>query len=78
MIQMNSLALLKPFIINTKDAEITMELPGLLIEDAVEERSIFYFTKRSEIGIPGHMHICVKIKDRVLFFSTCTSQSIVR
>lgn len=51
-----------------------MELPESLLENTIEEQKIYFFTEKALIGIPNHMHICIKIKDRILLFSTCTSQ----
>ncbi len=51
-----------------------MELPSSLISSTIEENKIYYFTARSPIGIPDHMHICIRKHDKLLLFSTCTSQ----
>lgn len=51
-----------------------MELPESLLENTIEEQKIYFFTEKALIGIPNHMHVCIKIKDRILLFSTCTSQ----
>lgn len=51
-----------------------MELPESLLENTIEEQKIYFFTEKAMIGIPNHMHVCIKIKDRILLFSTCTSQ----
>lgn len=51
-----------------------MELPSSLISSTIEENKIYYFTARSPIGIPEHMHICIRKHDKLLLFSTCTSQ----
>lgn len=54
-----------------------MELPILprqLLEEAVIEGNIYFFEKNASFGVPGHMHVCVKRADRLLFFSTCSSQ----
>ncbi len=48
-----------------------MELPVLprqLLEEAVIEGNIYFFEKNASFGVPGHMHVCVKRADRLLFF----------
>ena len=48
-----------------------MELPVLprqLLEEAVIEGNICFFEKNASFGVPGHMHVCVKRADRLLFF----------
>ncbi len=52
-----------------------MELPLSLISDSIGEGNIYYFTDKCPVGVPEHMHICVKVGDKVFFFSTCTSQT---
>lgn len=49
-------------------------IPRQLREEAVIEGNIYFFEKKSSFGVPGHMHVCVKRADRLLFFSTCSSQ----
>lgn len=51
-----------------------MELPGNLLEKSVEEGKIYFFRDNCPIGVRGHMHICIKIHERIFFFSSCTSQ----
>lgn len=51
-----------------------MELPESLLENTIEEQKIYFFTEKALVGIPNHMHVCIKIKDKILLFSTCTSQ----
>lgn len=51
-----------------------LDLPKVLLEDNISEGSIFYFEKDCPIGIKEHMHVCIKKGDRILLFSTCTSQ----
>lgn len=54
-----------------------MELPVVprqLLEEAVIEGNIYFFENNASFGVPGHMHVCVKRADRLLFFSTCSSQ----
>lgn len=50
------------------------KIPRQLKEEAVIEGNIYFFEKNSSFGIPAHMHVCVKRADRLLFFSTCSSQ----
>lgn len=52
-----------------------LQLPRQLQEEAVIEGNIYYFEKNSSFGIPGHMHVCIKRADKLLFFSTCSSQT---
>ena len=49
-------------------------VPRQLLEEAVIEGNIYYFEKNASFGVPGHMHVCVKRADRILLFSTCSSQ----
>ena len=51
-----------------------LQLPRELQEEAVIEGNIYFFEKNSSFGIPGHMHVCIKRADKLLFFSTCSSQ----
>lgn len=51
-----------------------LQLPRQLQEEAVIEGNIYFFEKNSSFGIPSHMHVCVKRADKLLFFSTCSSQ----
>ena len=51
-----------------------MELPESLLESTIEEQKIYFFTDKAPVGIPDHMHVCIKVKDKILLFSTCTSQ----
>lgn len=39
-----------------------MELPDSLLESSIEERKIYFFTKNATIGIPNHMHVCIRLK----------------
>lgn len=50
------------------------QIPRELQEEAVIEGNIYFFEKNASFGIPGHMHVCIKRADRLLFFSTCSSQ----
>lgn len=49
-------------------------MPQQLLEDAVLEGNIYFFEKDVTFGVPAHMHVCIKRADRLLFFSTCSSQ----
>lgn len=52
-----------------------MELPLGLIADAAREGNIYFFEDDCPVGVKGHMHVCLKVGERVLLFSTCTSQT---
>lgn len=52
-----------------------MELPATLLEEMVSESEVYFFEASSPIGVPGHMHICVKKQSRILLFTACTSQT---
>ena len=49
-------------------------MPRQLKEEAVIEGNIYFFEKNATIGVPNHMHVCIKRADKLLFFSTCSSQ----
>lgn len=49
-------------------------VPRQLLEEAVVEGNIYFFENNVSFGVPGHMHVCVKRADRLLLFSTCSSQ----
>lgn len=51
-----------------------MDLPEKLLEELVTESEIYYFNNGARIGVPGHFHICVKRKDKLVLFTACTSQ----
>ena len=51
-----------------------MDLPGGLLQKSVEEGKIYLFRDDCPIGVKGHMHICIKVIDKVYLFSVCTSQ----
>ena len=51
-----------------------MELPDILLQDVNREGNLYFFTKECPIGVPDHIHVCIRHHDRVLLFSTCTSQ----
>lgn len=52
-----------------------MELPESLISESISENQIYFFTKKSSIGVQNHMHVCIKKKNKILIFATCTSQT---
>lgn len=49
-------------------------IPRQLQENAVIEGNIYFFEKNASFGVPAHMHVCVKRANKLLFFSTCSSQ----
>ena len=49
-------------------------MPQQLLEDAVLEGNIYFFEKDVTFGVPAHMHVRIKRADKLLFFSTCSSQ----
>lgn len=51
-----------------------MELSAETLGRLVVEGQIYFFTSNCPIGIKGHMHVCIKHHDRILIFSTCSSQ----
>ena len=51
-----------------------MDLPEKLLEELIAESEIYFFNNGTQIGVPGHFHICVKRKDKLIFFTACTSQ----
>lgn len=52
-----------------------MELPGSLVGTVVGEGEKYFFTVDCPIGIQDHVHICIKRHNRILLFSTCSSQT---
>jgi hypothetical protein len=52
-----------------------MELPDSLLGTVVGEGEEYFFTSDCPIGVQEHIHICIKRNDRLLFFSTCSSQT---
>ena len=52
-----------------------MELPESLISESISENQIYFFTKKSSIGVQNHWHVCIKKKNKILIFATCTSQT---
>lgn len=51
-----------------------MDLPVGLLQKSVEEGKVYFFRNDCPIGIKGHMHVCIKVLDKVYLFSVCTSQ----
>lgn len=51
-----------------------MDLPEKLLEDLFAESEVFFFTNGTQIGVPGHFHICVMRKEKIVCFTACTSQ----
>ena len=52
-----------------------MELPGSLLEAVVGEGEKYFFTVDCPIGVQEHIHICIKRHNKILLFSTCSSQT---
>ena len=52
-----------------------MDLPARLIGAVVGEGEMYFFTVDCPIGIQDHIHICIKRHNRILLFSTCSSQT---
>lgn len=52
-----------------------MDLPLSLINEAVNETELYFFTKNTDKGVPGHMHVCVRKGDKFILFTACTSQT---
>lgn len=52
-----------------------MELPGSLVGTVVGEGEKYFFTVDCPIGIQEHIHICIKRHNKILLFSTCSSQT---
>ena len=52
-----------------------MELPLALINETVNETELYFFTKDTAKGVPGHIHVCVKKGDKYILFTACTSQT---
>lgn len=49
-------------------------MPKSLIEQSIIEGNIYFFTNQVQRGVKGHMHVCVKRADKLLFFSVCSSR----
>lgn len=52
-----------------------MDLPGSLMGAVVGEGEKYFFTVDCPIGVQEHIHICIKRNNRILLFSTCSSQT---
>ncbi len=52
-----------------------MDLPARLIGAVVGEGEMYFFTVDCPIGIQEHIHVCIKRHNRILLFSTCSSQT---
>lgn len=52
-----------------------MDLPGSLMGTVVAEGEKYFFTVDCPIGVQEHIHICIKRKNKILLFSTCSSQT---
>ena len=51
-----------------------MELPSELLVNIVNEGELYFFMSDCPIGIADHIHVCIKHHNKVLMFSTCSSQ----
>ena len=51
-----------------------MDIPGSLMGAVVGEGEKYFFTVDCPIGVQEHIHICIKRHNKVLLFSTCSSQ----
>lgn len=52
-----------------------MDIPVKLMGSVVGEGEKYFFTVDCPIGIQEHIHICIKKKNKILLFSTCSSQT---
>lgn len=52
-----------------------MELPEVLLGAVVGEGEKYFFSVDCPIGIQEHIHICIKRNNKILLFSTCSSQT---
>ena len=52
-----------------------MDLPSSLMGAVVGEGEKYFFTVDCPIGVQEHIHICIKRHNRILLFSTCSSQT---
>lgn len=51
-----------------------MELPETLLSQSITEGALYFFYSNCPIGIKEHIHVCIKRNNKLLFFSTCSSQ----
>jgi len=52
-----------------------MDLPESLVGAVVGEGEKYFFTVDCPIGVQEHIHICIKRNNKILLFSTCSSQT---
>lgn len=52
-----------------------MDLPTSLLGASVGEGEKYFFTVDCPIGVQEHIHICIKRNNKILLFSTCSSQT---
>lgn len=52
-----------------------MDLPSALMGAVVGEGEKYFFTVDCPIGVQEHIHICIKRNNKILLFSTCSSQT---
>lgn len=52
-----------------------MDFPASLMGAIVGEGEKYFFTVDCPIGVQEHIHICIKRHNRLLLFSTCSSQT---
>ncbi|MBP5713781.1 MAG: hypothetical protein J6X07_03680 [Prevotella sp.] len=52
-----------------------MDIPIELMGAVVGEGDKYFFTVDCPIGVQEHIHICIKRKNKILLFSTCSSQT---
>lgn len=52
-----------------------MDLPSSLMGAVVGEGEKYFFTVDCPIGVQEHIHICIKRNNKILLFSTCSSQT---
>ncbi len=52
-----------------------MNLPLTVFLKSIQEKKIYFFAKESSLGVPNHMHICLKIDGEILYFMCCTTKN---
>ena len=52
-----------------------MDLPSNLLGMCVGEGEMYFFTVDCPIGVQEHIHICIKRNNKILLFSTYSSQT---
>lgn len=50
-------------------------MPRQMREDAVIEGNIYFFENNCPVGISGHMHVCIKRKNKIVIFAACSSKT---